>query len=184
MLNPTLVSTPFTEIEFNPANHTYTLNGQKLTSVSKTLKPLKPVFDSEYWSERKAKERGVTPDIILAEWDAKRQASLEKGNRIHAYIEDLIAGETSKDITFDPFLPLNEDARLPEQTAFDLFWKQMEHKVVVEAVEWIIGDAELGIAGTADSLLFSADTGCYHLWDWKTNARFRHNNRCCHFQGS
>lgn len=165
------MNTIFSDIQFDPVTHTYVLDGQVLTSVTRLVSKLKPAFDSNYWAQRKAGERGVTVDTILAEWEAKRQASIERGNKIHTYIEQILSGET----VCDPFLALNE--RLPEMNAFDRLWDQIGNIVSVEGCEWIVGDARLGVAGTVDALLLDQRTGLHHVWDWKTGGKFNLDNR-------
>jgi len=58
--------------------------------------------------------------------------------------------------------------------AFGALWASLKNKVVVSKVEWIVGDDELGIAGTVDTV-FCGDTGI-HIWDWKTGKEFKINN--------
>jgi hypothetical protein len=165
------MNTVFSDIQFNSQFHTYTLNGQILHSVTKRINSLKPAFDSAYWAQRKADERGVTADVILAEWEAKRQAGFDKGNRMHAYIQQVLKGET----TLDPFLALSD--RLPDMDAFDRAWATLQGVVTVEQCEWIVGDAGLGVAGTLDALLLDQRSGLYHIWDWKTGSKFNLDNR-------
>lgn len=162
----------FQRIEFNKTYHTYSLDGQNLTSVTRIINKLKPPFDAKYWSERKAKERDVSPAVIRQEWDQKREASKQKGEQVHLHIEKILTGQAETD---DPFLNLN--VSLPEMQAFNDLWYTMRDGVTVEQVEWVIGDKELGVAGTLDTLLFSDMTQQYHVWDWKTSSNFKLRNR-------
>ncbi len=166
------MTTNFSEIEFNKEWHTYTLDGHKLASVTSLVNKLKAPFDRDYWSQRKARERGVSPEVILKEWDDKAQASRERGTKVHAYIEQVLRGNSPAD---DPFLALNQ--RLPEMDAFDRLWGQIGLSAQAVQVEWIIGDAALGVAGTTDALLWSNQTKHLHLWDWKTGSKFNLDNR-------
>lgn len=163
--------TPFSSIKFNKKHHTYTLNGRRLPSVTTLINQLKPPFDRDYWSQKKADERGVPVQTILDEWDAKRQAGQDRGNRIHQYIQRVLLGMAPVD---DPFLSLND--RLPEMDGFDAFWSQIFDETTLHRTEWIIGESELNVAGTADALLFSHQTNRYHPWDWKTGDKFRTDN--------
>lgn len=166
------MKTDFEQIVFDPQWHSYTLNGTRLTSVTRVLKPLKPEFDADYWAERKAQERGITAAEIKAEWDKKRQHSVDLGNAVHEHIQHTLLGTSPQQ---DPFLGLNE--LLPEAEAFDTFWSQAGQQARAVEVEWVVGDSVLGIAGTADALLFSKASGLHHLWDWKTNSRWNTENR-------
>jgi hypothetical protein len=62
--------TDFSKILFFKHNHTYHYDGRQLPSVTSLVNRLKPPFDSEYWAQRKAEERGIEKAAILAEWDA------------------------------------------------------------------------------------------------------------------
>lgn len=165
--------TNFANIQFNKASHGYTLNGRRLTSVTKIISQLKPPFDADYWSQKKADERGVTKEVILQEWDAKRQASIERGDRVHDYIQKVLLGLMTTPV--DPFLALNTD--LPEMRAFDTFWGHLAAKIKVRNTEFVIGDEELGLAGTTDALFYSLVTEYHHVWDWKTGEKFKIGNR-------
>lgn len=162
----------FAEIVFNKEEHTYTLNGRALPSVTGLLKQVKPPFEREYWAERKAAERGVPAEAVLAEWEEAGRRSMAYGREVHAYIEQMLLGVADPG---DPFLRLTE--RLPEMESFERFWGVMAGEMTVQHVEWVIGDAELGVAGTTDAVLFSPETGRYHLWDWKTGGKFNTHNR-------
>lgn len=162
----------FSQVQFNEKQHTYTFNGHKLTSVSKIVSQFRKPFDSEYWAQRKAGERGVSKETILKEWDDKREVSKQKGGKVHKYIERFLSGETT---VTDPFLALND--RLPEIDAFHAAWGQIQSIITTtSALECVIGDQELGIAGTFDLLLLSY-TDTYHTCDWKTTKKFSVDNR-------
>lgn len=167
-----MMMTFFDTIQFDAQWHRYTLDGQVLKSVTSVLKVLKNPFDAEYWSAKKAKEQGVTQAEILAGWDKKRDESLAKGNAVHQHIEKVLNGET----TDDPFLALLNEP-VPELDAFDKLWAQLSGQVLVEGVEWVVGDADFGIAGTVDALFKDKRTGKHHIWDWKTNGRFNTDNK-------
>lgn len=162
----------FTNIEFNSKHHTYRLNGRRLANVSSLVSQVKPPFDADYWANRKAKERGCSPEEIKAEWDAKRQASLDLGNEVHKWIEQILTGV---EFPADPYLRLNSWPAQVDQ--FNHFWQKTKDFSEVVKLEWVVGDADLGVAGTADCLLLNRETGEYHLFDWKTNSKFRLDNR-------
>lgn len=77
-------------LQFIPETHTYQLKEKpeiKFTSVSKLIEQVKPKFDADYWSEKKAKERGITKEEILKEWDDIKRTALEKGTKYHKEFE-------------------------------------------------------------------------------------------------
>lgn len=162
----------FSQISFDKATHTYSLNGQQLTPVSKVIGKLKSPFDSDYWAQRKANERGVSKEVILKEWDDNRKASMEMGTRVHEYIERVLLGkEPPKD---DPMLGWN---KLREMLAFDKFWAWAKTQFKPVFVEWVVGDPAMGIAGTCDVLFQNINTGRHFLCDWKTGKKFNTTNR-------
>jgi hypothetical protein len=164
------MKTVFSSIVFDQKHHTYTLDGKRLASVTGLVSKLKNPFDSAYWAQRKADERGVAVQVILDEWDAKGKASIERGHKVHEYIAKVLLGQDQA----DPFLALN--GKLPEMQAFDGLWKQIGGLTRPVEVEWVVGDGELGVAGTVDTLFYSDMTGQHHVWDWKTGDKFKANN--------
>jgi ATP-dependent exoDNAse (exonuclease V) beta subunit len=157
----------FDQITFDETAHRYTLNGEELTGVSRVLGTIKPPFDAPTIAARSAAKSGRSVESILAEWDAKKEASLALGTRVHGHIERVLAGQGAQDAA-DPFLALNQDRSLPEEEAFDAFWQRIGSRLQLHRAEWIIGDEALKVAGRLDALFFSPETGQYHLWDWKT----------------
>lgn len=163
--------TNFTEIVFSQEAHAYTYHGRPLTSVSRIISQLKPPFDREGVAAKSAAKRGVSVAEILAEWDTASKTALAKGTRVHEWITKKLRGEAEPQ--GDMFLALNQ--RLPEMDAFERFWNEKPIDAPPVHIEWVVGDAELGIAGTADAVL----VGPYgtHLFDWKTGAKFTTENR-------
>lgn len=166
--------TDFSQIKFNSRYHRYWYDGRELTSVSKTLGRIKPPFDAPTIAARVADREGRTVEAVLAEWDRKRQSGLSRGTQVHQYIERVLHGEFS--VRSDPVLDLNET--LPEIGAFDQFWRRLQGAIApqVEQIEWVVGDAALGVAGTLDALLLDTNQGTLHLFDWKTGSKFRTDN--------
>jgi hypothetical protein len=173
------VKTDFSQIQFNEEEHRYFLDGKELTSVTAKIKEFQTPFDRDRIAQRTAEKQGRTVAEILAEWEAKGEKGRKLGKIVHAHIEETLSRNGNKQagqLALDPFLSLN--LKLPEIEAFDNLWRQTVPTVswCQEHVEWIIGDAELGIAGTVDTVLFSHQTKKYHIWDWKTG-KFDLNNK-------
>lgn len=167
------MATDFSKILFFKHNHTYHYDGRTLPSVTSLVNRLKPPFDSDYWAQRKAEERGVEVSAILAEWAAKRLAGFERGTVVHEYIADVLIGSPAA------IQSAGALKRRPEMDAFDKLWTLLcrQKRAVDARAEWIVGDSELGFAGTADAVLYSDTDKLYHLWDWKTGDKFRLANR-------
>lgn len=85
------------EITFNEKTHQYfNKDGVEYASVSRCLKNLQVPFDREGMSRRIAQsisaDTGVTVEQaqkeLLAEWDDKKDSSINKGNYVHDGLED------------------------------------------------------------------------------------------------
>lgn len=173
---PIVISTTFKDIQFTPQYHTYRLKGRRLTAVTKFTAQFIPEFDHDYWSAKKAEERGIPQAEILAEWAAKGKASREKGTVIHEHIAAIL-NDTEAPPQPDPFLALNESDLPPECDTFNLLWQsQLSLLARVWQTEWVIGDEALGLAGTVDTVLAYPETSLYHIFDWKSNERFTTHN--------
>src|SRR6266403_5109289 len=86
---------------FNEELHEYRYKGTKFESVTTVISQFHQKFDSEYWSEIKAEQRGITKEEILAEWKAKSDRSCDIGTMVHEYAEYKCAGKEPKEVT-DP----------------------------------------------------------------------------------
>jgi hypothetical protein len=77
-----------TIVTLNEETHVYTDNHNRIyTSVSQLLSQFSKKFDREGISRMSAKKHGVSQEEILADWDKKRDDSLDHGNRIHNCLE-------------------------------------------------------------------------------------------------
>jgi ATP-dependent exoDNAse (exonuclease V) beta subunit len=168
--------TNFSHIKFNADEHSYTLGDKKLRPVTHYLKGFQKPFDRDGIAQRTATKQSHSVAQVLAEWDATGERARTLGLAVHSYIEQTLHGNGTGQLTLDPFLSLN--TKLPEILAFDNFWQQLAPKVCYskENIEWVIGDADLGLAGTVDAVLFNSKTGKHHIWDWKTG-RFDLENK-------
>lgn len=165
--DPMIEPNPFADLCLDEATHTYTLNGRILTSVSALLDRVRPAFDRVGKATEIAERQGVPLSAILNQWDAARDAALERGTRVHRYIGQVLREEV---------VTLTEDERLPEMSAFDTLWREASKTTDVIAVEWMIYDEGLGIAGTVDAVLFDKARRETYLVDWKTGREFRTSN--------
>lgn len=163
------VKTNFSDIRFDADAHRYYYgDDRELTAVTKELKRFQKPFDANGVAAKVAAKEGRPISAILAEWEAKGEKGRALGQAVHAHILQTLCGAPIEQASLDPFLSLNTVA--PEINAFNVFWHNLSQKVsyLKEHVEWVIGDVELGLAGTVDAMLFSHETQKYHLWDWKT----------------
>jgi hypothetical protein len=154
------------DVVFNQADHSYWLDGRRLESVTTVVKSIVPAFDRDKVAGCVSSRRGIPVETVLLEWETKSAVALEKGTRVHAYIEDVMAG------IVDPVLSaVNE--KLPEMLAFDLAWRSLRDRLNAEVVgrEQIVASAALGIAGRVDAILrltLPDGTAAMCIFDWKT----------------
>jgi len=160
--------TDFKQIEFNADKYRYTLDGKELTSVTTYIKRFQKPFDRDKIAQRVADREGRAVKDVILEWEATAERSRVIGNTIHSHIEKTLRGNDDGQMTLGPFLSLNTE--MPQIEAFNNLWQVLAPKVSysLDHIEWVIGDQELGIAGTVDAMLFSPETGKYHIWDWKS----------------
>ena len=72
----------FNNIKFHDKEHIYYLDKVRTKSVTSIIGEYKHPFDKDYWSQKKADERGISKEEILKEWKYKSDFSCEKGSRI------------------------------------------------------------------------------------------------------
>ena len=157
--------TDFSKIVFDPSSHTYTYDRKSLISVTTILKWITPEFDTERMLKQQSRKTGRNIEDIRKEWNDKRDAGLDKGTRVHNYVENVLEGN---DIT----CMTNINPHIHEMKQFDIAWARLKEKLNAKFIrkEWTIGDAELGVAGRIDALisLYIKDKHRKCLFDWKT----------------
>lgn len=157
---------------FHEDTHTYRYENAKYDSVTTFLKTFKVPFDREYWSKRKAEERGVDVSVVLNEWQEKANTATSLGTKVHKYIEDFWSGES-------PSLP--EDELLLERVNkfHEIYEKKLKVLLPLKS-ELKIFSRKWRLAGTIDQpFLFwsqAHDRPFFIIGDWKTNGEFRDDN--------
>lgn len=154
-------------IVLDPRSHVYSCGNRKLSSVGSLVKRVTPKFDADYWADRKAKQEGITKESMLARWAAKRDASCDKGHALHEAIQATLAAH----MVGKEFDTVNRCA-LPEAAAWRKWWESARGVLTVKGLELIVGDLELGYAGTLDTLVHSSMNEKYVVLDWKSNEKF------------
>jgi hypothetical protein len=158
---PRLVPAAFKDIRLDAVEHRYFLGDTELTGVSRLVARVKEPYDAPAHAARLAPSRGMAPKELLAEWEHGRNESAWRGKEVHDYVAMRLQGAPR------PIL-----RNLPEMDAFEDWWQANRDDLIVLAVEMIVGDAELGVAGTLDLLVYSKRTQAVHVVDFKTNKRF------------
>ena len=156
------------DFSFDEGSHIYKMNSIKYDSVTTFIKTFKVPFDREYWSKKKAEERGVDVSVILNEWQEKANVATTLGTKVHKYIEDFWSG-------MNPEYP--EDEKLIDRVnSFrDIYEKKLHALLPLKSELKIFSKA-----GTIDQpfLFWSQERQKAYLiiGDWKTNGEFKDDN--------
>ena len=150
----------FKNLNFNAELHSYEARGKPLTSVSKTIGKYVEKVDFDmiagFVAKKRTRETGIytTKEQILAEWEAKKNNSCSQGTAVHNFGENYTGLQT----------PTNGF-----EQAIVSFWDNIPDHIEPFLFELKMYSEELGIAGTADILLYNNKTGKFILSDYKTN---------------
>ena len=176
----------FNNIKYYDEPHTYYIGDKKMTSATQLISKFKQKFDSNYWSEKKAEERGITQEEILKEWKDKSEYSCEKGNLFHEYAENYLNNkifpypeERVKRILGNNDVKEDYDKLL---ILFNKFYEESYSKLIPIKSEVIVGDEELEICGMVDQLFWNSKSEELQIWDWKTNKAIKRNNKWQQFK--
>ena len=147
-----------TRISFYPENHVYTVDNTPLPSASTIISKFFPEFDTEYWSNRKASELGMSPKEVADMWRTKGEKAAQEGTFLHEQIENYY---------------LNQEYQ--KTAEFDLFEKFVEANkdIAPYRTEWRIFDEDYGVAGTID--LISKNGKGFEIYDWKRSKKVINN---------
>lgn len=155
--------------KFNEELHQYTYHdplnkeSQVFKSVTGFLNNFKEPFDKEYWSTKKAEERGVSKEVILEEWSTKGKISADLGTAMHECIEHFLK---EKELVYDS---KNEELKLRIENFKNLYDTRL-HKLKPIFQEKRIFSKKWGLAGTLDGL-FEIENNLI-IGDWKSNKKF------------
>jgi hypothetical protein len=151
----------FNGLKFSAEEHVYTYNHRFLSSASSVIKNFTEPFEADKIAGYVAKSRGITKEQVLQEWEDKKNAACDKGNRVHDYGENhgnYLAGRG----TLVPPSDLYEEAVLK-------FWDSVPDHIYPFHMELQMFSKDLGIAGTADIILYNEKTDKFIIADYKTN---------------
>ena len=164
-------------IIFERLSHIYSIDGIQYKAVSNVIAELFPVFDTEYWSEIKANQKGVDSQQVAEEWDAKGQKSREVGVFLHQQIENYFLNQG---LVYRYHFQYN-GVFVKEDTTIDIhpefgFFEQFinDHPLTPYRTEWKIFDRSTRIAGTIDLICKNGDG--YDIYDWKRSEKIYDSN--------
>lgn len=160
---------------FDEEEHKYTYDGVEFTSVTTYLKNFKRKFESDYWAERKAIERGISKDEILKEWKGKGDVANVLGTAVHEWIEKFWIGWEESIIPTHYESPGDEVKR--RCLKFLEIYEKKLHNFVPLKPELRVFSKKWRISGTIDQPLLFWDEKMkkvlFVIGDWKTNKEFK-----------
>jgi ATP-dependent exoDNAse (exonuclease V) beta subunit len=151
-----------TEFKFDPIKHKYTYEGEHFISVTQFISRFHKKFDSDFWSQKKAEERGVDQQEILNEWKSLNDRANFIGTSTHNWIENYfnrIYQELPSDL--DVIDRINKFNKVFGTHLFKLTPLKFEQRIFSK--KW-------KIAGMIDSLFLYKDK--LIILDWKTNKKY------------
>lgn len=162
---------------FERLSHVYSIDGIQYKAVSNLISELFPVFDSYYWADNKANQRGVNTHQVIEEWDAKGQEAREAGVFLHQQIENHFLEQPlchQYHFQYNGVF-VNIDKTIDIQTEFGFFKRFInDHPVTPFRTEWKIFDRSTKIAGTIDLICKNGDG--YDIYDWKRSEKIHKPN--------
>jgi hypothetical protein len=180
----------FNNIKFHDQEHVYYMNGVKTKSVTSVIGKYKHPFDKDYWSQKKADERGITKEEILKEWKYKADFSCERGSAFHEFAENYLMNKvfpfpedriTSALGSKENMLECKEGVfKLIEM--FKKFYDDSHGKLIPVRAEVVGGDEDWGVTGMIDQLFYNEKSKKLEIWDWKTNKAINKSNKWQQFK--
>lgn len=153
------------EFKFDPKKHKYTYLGDHFTSVTQFISRFHKPFETEFWSKKKAEERGVDQEVIKKEWKQLNDYANDLGTATHQWIEDYY------NQIWQP-LPSNPDL-IHRINKFNRVYAKHLYKLDPLKFEVRVFSKKWKIAGMIDSLFIYK--GKIFILDWKTNKQFTHD---------
>lgn len=153
----------FSDLDFNEEKHEYKYKGKQFSSVSKYIKQYVKPFEADKIAGFVAKRRGVAKEDILQEWEDTKNEACDKGTRVHEF------GEYYHKFNLNPTDGYEE--------AIVNFWSEVPNHIILVTNELQMFSEELGVAGTADIIMFNTKTGRFIIGDYKTNKDLFKNYR-------
>jgi hypothetical protein len=131
----------------------------------------------------------VLPDFIKSKWLCDSFLGTERGSFLHNYLENLDRREL--DLPKKPNLMTSyKSQNLSTEEIIDFynsldtisslaikFKKEFNDTWIPIAIEYVIGDTQLGIAGKFDRLYYNTKTNEYQIVDFKTDKKIEYANK-------
>lgn len=152
----------FSDLKFNEEKHEYKVKNKKFTSVSNVKSRFQEAVDFDKIAEFIAKRDNCSKEEILNSWEEHKNKACELGTKVHNFAE---------------FYRMGDIPELPQEKSFVKFFNSIPPYLRIAFKELQMYCPELGIAGTADLILYNEKTGYYKILDYKTNADLYKNYR-------
>lgn len=149
--------------KFDSISHKYTYGEDHYISVTQFIQKFHKPFESDYWSKRKADERGISKEEILKEWKDKNDRANFIGTSLHNHIEDYYSKKWRE-------LPADDDV-IDRINKFNIIYAKHLHKLEPVCFENRIFSKKWKIAGMIDSIFLNKN-GDIVILDWKSNKSF------------
>lgn len=168
----------FSHIKYYDEKHQYfdTRNGKQLISVTTWLKQFQQEFKSDYWSKKKATERGISQEEMLSEWTNLKNYGTSRGSYVHLLAEHLSNGKYFKYDIPPQIVEMGWEDKFNEEIS--ILGKQVENFIATEKPIVIKNELILGnenIAGQCDLLCSMNDK--VSLIDYKTDKSIDFTNK-------
>lgn len=148
---------------FESDRHRYTFKNEEISGCTTFIKRFIEEFKSDYWSRIKARQRGISQQEILDEWEYKRDSRGAFGTSFHSIIEHIIQYGTV------PINLIDNEEMLYRVARWKELYDSRISKLELVSIELRIFSYLLGIAGTIDVLF--KHQNYYIIGDWKTNEK-------------
>lgn len=184
---PSELFTSFNDVTFYDEPHKYYVGGKELISVTTLIHKYQQVFDEDYWSDYKANEYNLTPEMVLRAWNFINKKGTIKGSAIHDYAENIFQNKVFKypkeliinEFGFDPVWKEYEITK----KHVDKFYCDVQGKLIPIRTEFVVYDKESLIGGMLDILFYNVKAKEFQIWDYKTNKKFTKESRERHLTG-
>lgn len=124
----------------------------------------------------------VQPEQILEQWDIEALTGTTRGSYVHDYLENLEKRLIDPiplpniDLSTVETIKFYTSLRKAESLCKDWYHTTKEYLIPI-AMEFIVGDATLELAGRFDRLYFNLNTQEYEIWDFKTDKKLNYENK-------
>lgn len=150
------IKVKFENLNFQEESHTYDVEDIKLKSVSHFIKDYAEEFNPINAAIGVSKKTGKTVGEVLQEWEDMKNEACDLGTATHLFGEYFIeTGDNSPSNGYEE--------------AIVKFWTDLSEEYIPVTLELQMYCRKMGIAGTADIILYNKTTGKFVIADYKTN---------------